>query len=344
MQVRGDRAARVRGVLRSLLVAGTSAAAALTAMALTPAASAGPPSATEGVTAAPVADREGHLRPVRQVGTRSSSGGARSGDFTGDGVGDILARDAGNGQLKVYPHSGTYQGTATFQSPVTINHGWGGFRWIGQGDITGDKLADVVYVDSGGVMRVAAHSGSFSGTGTLLAAQVIGTGWNINDLIFTYDYNADGFDDVFARRAGTGDTYIYFNNGGLSGTGTLQAAQLLLSGPAGADVDQSMGEFTGDGSPDMLLVQTDGVLGLFDFEASQTYTLGFGWEAINAITVTDVNRDGRPDVLGRRRSDGALLSYTHTGTWAPAADRTAYGTLRAPVRIGSGWQINNVIT
>lgn len=342
MQLRGERAGRVRSVVRALLVTGTSAAAAVTAMALAPAASAEPTS-VQGNT---VAEREAHARPSAKVSTRSSSGGARSGDFTGDGIGDILARDARNGELKIYPHSGSYNGTATYRPSTTVNYGWGGIRWIGQGDLNGDSLADVVYVDSSGVMRVAAHSGSYSGTGTLLGGVVIGSGWGINDLIFTYDFDADGLDDVLARRAGTGDTYIYFNNG-LSGTSTLQAAQLLLTGPAGVDIDQSMGDFTGDGYADLLFLQNNGVIGIFDFMASggvgQTYSLGYGWGAINIITLSDVNGDGRPDVLGRRASDSALTAYTHTGSWAPAADFTAYGTLRAPVVIGFGWNINNVI-
>jgi len=346
MQLRGERAGRVRSVLRALLVTGTSAAAAVTAVALAPAATAEAPA--HAARAAAVADRDGHLTPAAEVSTRSSSGGSRSGDFTGDGVGDILARDARNGQLKVYPHAGSYSGTATFQPAVTVNFGWGGMRWIGQGDLNGDHLADVVYVDTSGVMRVAPHSGAFSGTGTLRAGDVIGTGWTINDLIFTYDFNGDGLDDVLARRAGTGDTYIYFNNGGLNGTATLQAPLLLLSGPVGIDVDQSMGDFTGDGVPDLLFVQNDGVMGIFDFmangEVGETYALGYGWQTINAITLSDVNIDGRPDVLGRRASDSSLMSYTHTGTWAPTADRTAFTTLRAPILLGTGWNINNVIT
>ena len=350
MQLRGERAGRVRSVLRALLVTGTSAAAAVTAVALAPAATAAAPAhaaPAHAARAAAVADRAGHLTPAARVSTRSSSGGARSGDFTGDGVSDILARDARNGQLKVYPHGGSYSGTATFRPAVTVNFGWGGIRWIGQGDINGDHFADVVYVDAGGNMRVAAHSGAFSGTGTLRAGVFIGSGWTINDLIFTYDFDGDGLDDVLARRAGTGDTYVYFNNGGLNGTATLQGPQLLLSGPAGLDVDQSMGDFTNDGSPDLLFVQNDGVMGIFDFmansEAGETYALGYGWQTINAITLSDVNLDGRPDVLGRRASDSALMSYTHSGTWAPAADRTAFSTLRAPILLGTGWNINNVI-
>lgn len=341
MQLRGERAGRVRTVLRALLVMGTSAAAAVTAVALAPATSA-EPMHTAKAAATKAADHEGFLTPEAKVGTRSGSGGARSGDFTGDGIGDILARDANNGTLKVYPHAGAYIGTATYQAPVTVNFGWGGIRWIGQADMNNDSLADVVYVDGGGVMRVAPHTGSFSGTSTLGAGIVIGTGWTINDLIFTYDLDGDGFDDVMARRAGTGDTYVYFNNGGINGTATLFAPQLLVRSAGPIDAEQTMGDFTGDGIPDLLFIQHDGIMGVFSFADDVTYTTGWGWNSISMITLTDVNIDGRPDVLGRRASDGALLSYTHN-VWAPAADDTAFNMLNAPLVIGFGWNINNVI-
>jgi VCBS repeat protein len=344
MRQSGDRAGRVRGVVRTMLVAGTGMAAAVGVLALAPTASA------ERAAAAPweAAGHTVHLDVDRAGGmsTKSTGGGARSGDFTLDGKVDILARNASTGNLVVYPHSGTYNGTATFHGAVIINGNWGAIRWIGQGDMNADGAPDVVYVDSAGVMRVAPHTGTFNGTGTISSGVVIGTGWTINDLIFTDDFNGDGFVDILARRAGTGDTNIYFNNGGISGTTTLQAPQLLVSGGVD-DVEQTMGDFTGDGLTDLLFVQKNGVMGLFDFEAGETgatYTLGYGWETINRLTLADVNLDGWVDVLGRRASDSTLQGYRHSTQFAPDANGIAYSTLQAPQLLGTNWNINNVIT
>jgi len=326
---------------RVALAATTAVTAAAVAVAFAPAASAAPAAKAPTVK---LADRETHLVPTagRGIGTRSASG-SRSGDFTTDLTPDILARNASNGQLKVYPHSGAYSGTATFQPGVTINYGWAGMRWIGQGDMTGDGRNDVVYIDPGGVMRVAAHSGVWDGTNTLLSGAVVGTGWNINDMVFTDDWDADGFDDVLARRAGTGDIYMY-RNSGLGGLSSFQAPQLAVSGPAD-DVVLTMGDFTNDSNTDLLFVQSNGVMGVHNFVTDETWAIGYGWQIINAVTIADVNLDGVIDVLGRRASDNALLSYTHTGTWAPnPSNGTAYTTLNAPVVIGYNWHINNVIT
>jgi hypothetical protein len=330
---------------RTVSTATAVVAAATVAFAVAPAAVAAPAAKAPAGTAsvAKLAEREGHLKPAAGgVGTRSAGGGAHSGDFTTDFVHDILARNATNGQLNVYPHSGTYNGTATFQPGVTINYGWGGIRWIGQGDLTADGYSDVLYIDAGGVMRLAPHSGVWNGTGTLLAGQVVGTGWGINDMVFTDDWDFDGYDDVLARRAGTGEVYLYRNTG-LGGLSTFDPPLLAVTGPAD-DVELTMGDFTLDGSTDLLFVQSDGVMGVFDFMTGENWAIGYGWETINAITLADVNVDGVIDVLGRRRYDNTLVAYTHAG-WFPDYDTgTAFGTLSAPVLMGYNWNINNVIT
>ncbi len=337
MEHRGTRLRRV------VLAATTAVAAAALAVTVAPAATAAP--VTTKAPTAKLADRTGHLTPTAEsgVGTRTAGSGSRSGDFTTDLTHDILARNAGNGQLKVYPHSGAYSGTSTFQAGVTINYGWGAMRWIGQGDLTGDGRNDVVYIDAGGVLRLARHSGVWDGTNTLLGGEVIGTGWNINDMVFTDDWDADGFDDILARRAGTGVVYMY-RNSGLGGLSSFQAAQAVMSGPTD-DVTLTMGDFTNDATSDMLFVQSNGIMGVYNFVTAETWQIGYGWGIINAVTIADVNLDGVIDVLARRASDNALLAYTHTGTWAPnATNHTAYTTLNAPVVIGYNWHINNVIS
>lgn len=315
-----------------VLAAATAAVLAVALSAAPPAsATAGPPTASNHV---------GHFMPAKNT-TRSASSGARSGDFTTDGVADLLVRHASTGQLRVYPHWGAYSGVYTYLPAVTINSGWSSFRWIGQGDMNGDGNADVLYADLAGNMYLAPHSGTWNGTSTLLSSQWLGNGWQINDLIYTYDVTGDGLDDVLARRAGTGDTYLYRNTGG-TGTAMLTVPQLVLSGGQ-ADRDQMIGDFTRDGVPDVVFLQNDGWMGLFDFVTGNTYWLGYGWQGINAVTLTDVSMDGLPDIVGRRASDGTLLSYTHTGIWRPLPNMSAYATLRAPVVIGYNWQINDII-
>jgi hypothetical protein len=345
MQKTGDRAGR--GITRGVVAAAAAAAAVVTMLPVSAAAaeSAKAPQAPAVVEheAGKAFDRIAARANKGGVGTNSAGSGARSGDFTQDGTADILARQASNGALKVYPHSGAFQGTATYRAAITINSGWGSMRWIGQGDLTGDGNPDVVYVDAANTMRVAPHSGTFNGTGTLTSSVAISTGWSINDLITTADLDGNGLDDVIARRRGTDTTYIYWNDAGLNGFSTLSPAEELVTGTA-VDIEEVFADFTGDGVPDLLFVQNDGVMGLFDSANGGTYAVSYGWGIASAFVVTDVNRDGWNDVLARRRSDGALLAYRHSTNWAPAGDGTAFGTLLGGVSLGAGWNTNNVIS
>lgn len=343
MQNSGDRAGRriTRGV-----VAAAVAATAIVTMA--------PVSASaEGVKSAPqapsVAEHTfvdlGARAEEGGVSTNSAGSGGRSGDFNGDNAADILARQANNGVLKVYPHSGGFNGTATYRPSVTINSGWGSMRWIGQGDMTGDGNPDVVYVDASNTMRVAPHSGTFNGTATLTGSVAISTGWQINDLITTADIDGNGLDDILARRRGTDVTYLYLN-AGLNGFNTLTPAQVWVTGTA-VDIEEIFTDLTGDGVIDMVFIENDGVMGVLDGDTGDTVTVSYGWGIASAFVVADVNLDGWNDVLARRRSDGALLAYRHSGHWTVSGtfpNFTAFSTLTAGVSLGTGWNTNNVIS
>jgi hypothetical protein len=242
----------------------------------------------------------------------------------------------------VYPNSGTFNGTATYPTRDWINQGfWDRFTWVGAADLNGDGLADVVAIDSNGAMYVAQHSGRYDGPNTLNPGlTVINTGWQINDLVFVYDYNGDGFDDILARRAGTGTTYVYFNNGGISGTGTLRAPVSIMSGGQG-DSFEGIADVNMDGLPDFVYV-SGGYMAMIALNGGSSGVLGYGWETIDRIVLTDVDNDGLTDILGRRAIDSTLLAYQHSGTWTPV-NGTAYGTYRAPVVVGTNWWINDII-
>lgn len=321
-------------ITRRLLVAAVVAAGA--AAGLSAPASAAPATATPG----DVADRELLVEPAS--GQRASGGGGRSGDFTGDGIPDILARNW-NDSLQVYPNGGTFDGTATYPEAVYINAGWGGFSWIGAADLSGDGNADVVGIDDTGAMVVAEHSGTFSGLRTLEnGLTLINLGWQINDLVYVFDYNGDGFDDLLARRAGTGVTYVYYNNGGITGLSTF-AAPIAAFGGGNEDVFQGIGDVTLDGVPDLIYVYANGVMGAMSLGGDGDGALiGTGWQTVDRIVLTDLDGSGNTDILGRRTVDSTLQAYAHSGQWINTAG-TAYGTYRAPVLVGTNWWINDII-
>jgi len=299
-------------------------------------------SASAAERSAPAPKGDGHVVMLAPTTSqeRAAGGGGRSHDFTGDGIPDILARQYGSA-LMVYKNGGAFNGTATYPRATFINDGWGGFSWIGTADLNGDGFADVVATTPDGGLYAALHSGQFNGTTTLQSGLVyLGWGWNINDMMYVYDYNGDGLDDILARRAGTGDSYVYFNNG-LNGIDTLQAPVKFMDNGE-YDAYQGIADVDLDGSPDFVYL-SNGRLIMIALNYSGGAVLGYGWETVNSITFTDVDNDGRDDIIAKRNSDSTLLAYQRTPHWFVDPDGTAFTTYTAPMAVGTNWYINDII-
>ncbi|ALG05676.1 hypothetical protein AOZ06_00895 [Kibdelosporangium phytohabitans] len=279
----------------------------------------------------------------------SGSSGGRSGDIDLAGKDDILAVGVNPGNLYVYPNKGFNAASplATYGPAVTINFNWGGQKWVGQGKVNGDAFPDVLGIDGSDNLYSHKHSGTFAGTSTLNGAQLISTGWGINNLVFLFDVDNDGIDDVVARKAGTEEFYAYLTTV-QNGVITQAPAKPLISFETSSPIiDAVMADFTGDGVADFVVrLQNGGVL-VYDITVGaegEDYLISYGWTGMNAFTISDVNSDGKPDILGRVAANGDLNLYPHTGTWAPAADGTAFGTLGPIKVVGHQWHINRIIT
>ncbi|MET9672381.1 VCBS repeat-containing protein [Streptomyces sp. NPDC006482] len=128
------------------------------------------------------------------------------GDVSGDGKGDLLARDR-NGSLYLYRGNGQGTGLA---SRTKISAGWGGFdRLVGAGDYSGDGRADLLARTPGGVLYL------YAGTGVAAtpfkAGLRLGAGWNAYPkLVAPGDVNGDGKADLLGVTSG-GDLYRYLN-------------------------------------------------------------------------------------------------------------------------------------
>ncbi|MFE5791008.1 FG-GAP repeat domain-containing protein [Streptomyces sp. NPDC056503] len=129
-----------------------------------------------------------------------------AGDLSGDGKGDLLARDR-SGVLYLYKGNG--EGDA-FASRIKVGSGWGGYdKLFGAGDYTGDGRTDLLARTTGGDLYLYAGTGN---TAAPFKARVkIGSGWNTyKHLAAAGDLNADGKGDIVGATSG-GDLYTYLN-------------------------------------------------------------------------------------------------------------------------------------
>lgn len=267
-----------------------------------------------------------------------SSSGGRAGDLTLDGRQDITGRQPSTGNLYVYPHSGAFNGTATYTSPTRLGNGWNVMTWLGVGEANGDGISDVIGRLPNGTLLAYLHSGTVQAQYTLQPGIVLGSGWQGFDLITTVDYDGDGFDDIVARHAATKDYYIYYHSGVVNGTATYLPGQVFITGGTYDDFSVFT-DVTGDGLPDQLFRDVWGYLGVFDLYNDAIYDLGVGWEAFISISISDANLDGSQDIIGRT-GDGTLFAYQYAG-WNPASPTTTY---RSPVILGFGWNTLDIIT
>ncbi|MER6389627.1 VCBS repeat-containing protein [Streptomyces sp. NPDC059382] len=132
------------------------------------------------------------------------------GDLTGDGYGDLLARDKSN-VLWLYPgKGGNGQG---FANRVKLGAGWGIYnKLLGAGDVTGDGRADLLARGTDGALWV------YPGTGNTAApfgdrVKIGGSGWNgLGKLTAAGDVNGDGRTDLVGVDS-AGVAYLYSATG-----------------------------------------------------------------------------------------------------------------------------------
>ncbi|SHG45389.1 FG-GAP repeat domain-containing protein [Streptoalloteichus hindustanus] len=297
--------------------------------------------------------------------------GGRAADITLDGWPDLVARNKSSGRLMVYPHSGRFSGTDTFPSAFTAGWGWDGMDWIGTADVNGDQRKDIVARTKSGELYAYLHSGATRGSSIYTTKILIGTHWNINDLLTFVDIDGDGREDVFARRAGTGDLYAYRNTGSLDtgmfanpgkpitqnwqGLRWFQFSDLNRDGHLDMIAhdgytmfvtpgeprtgEQRTGEQRTAPKPKLGKIPNAGqtARSAAAAEATQPVVTGWGWDIADTVLIADVNKDGYEDLIARMK-DGKLYVYPHSGSLNGTA------TFSPRVLVGWGWEINDIIT
>lgn len=152
------------------------------------------------------------------------------GDLTGDGKGDLLARDK-SGRLYLYRSTSDEFSVSvpSFASRVDVGGGWGVYdRIVGAGDYTGDGRSDIVARTTAGVLYLYAGTGS---TSAPFAPRVkVGAGWQVySKLAAIGDVDGDGRGDLLAADR-SGHLYRYSSTGAAPGSGTFRARALIGGG------------------------------------------------------------------------------------------------------------------
>jgi hypothetical protein len=260
-----------------------------------------------------IGNGDGTFQPLVQY---SVGGGAPAiGDFTGDGIPDIIAADA-NGNLYLLKGNGD----GTFGFAVTIPTNVTGSGLLAIGDFNNDRKLDVALAGAGVSILLGNGDGTFqpAKSSTLTsAASSIAVG----------RFNNDGNLDVVVQTQSQGAVLLG------NGDGTLQPAVYFPTG--GGSI--AVGDLNNDGKPDLLMYGGGTVsvlLGNGDgtFQLPQIWgTNGFGESA----AIGDFNGTGHPDIVAVPSVSNMNASLlVNRAVPAPRASFNPSGLTFAPSQVG----------
>ncbi len=176
-------------------------------------------------------------------------------------------------------------------------------------NISGDHKADLW------VRNASTKTGySKDSNGTSFAARESWGDWNGVNVVLQTDLDRDGYQDLVYRRSSDGD--VFWTHYVIS-SGTWTTKQIADNWKTRTRII-TPGDVTGDYLPDMLSVDSAGVLWIYPGKGNGTFAsrvkVGSGWNQYNSVRGKgDFNGDGKTDLIARSKSGSYLYLYKGTG-------------------------------
>ncbi|MEU6685890.1 trypsin-like serine protease [Streptomyces sp. NPDC046832] len=207
------------------------------------------------------------------------------------GVTDCVAK----GAYSVFSKVSTYVGAA--------------YPRLDDTNISGDHKADLW------VRNASTKTGySKDSNGTSFAARQSWGNWDGVNVVLQTDLDRDGYQDLVYRRSSDGD--VFWTHYVIS-SGSWSTKQIADNWKTRTRII-TPGDVTGDYLPDMLSVDSAGVMWIYPGKGNGTFAtrvqVGSGWNQYNSVRGKgDFNGDGKTDLIARAKSGSALYLYKGTG-------------------------------
>jgi hypothetical protein len=252
-----------------------------------------------------------------------------AGDFNGDGNVDLaVATDVNNSSVSILMGNGD----GTFKAPVSYATGENVY-WVAVGDFNGDGIPDLVVSGSSLTAEywgLAVLIGNGDGTFQTPTTYYYESGY-MPLTVAVADFNGDGIADLVSLNqstAGTGFVLatVYLGNG----DGTFRSALVrTTSGPVGSGYSLGVGDFNGDGIPDIAMLGYS-TLDIFIGNGDGTFKTGLSSNITSAaypFVVADLNGDGKTDLAFSTGAGVSVVLGNGDGTFQAAA---SYGSFLLP--------------
>ncbi len=281
-----------------------------------------------GSVSALLSNGDGSFQPARTIATEPYPVAVVVGDFTGDGILDLAVALRYSDAVAMFRGNGD----GTFQPPRFVAAG-NNLLAIAAADFNGDGHLDLAVTDAS---RNEVQILLGNGDGTFQAPRRSAAGNPV--AVAVGDFNGDGIPDlavVTSSSNSSGFVSVLLGNG----DGSFQPARTISFGALHAPVSVAVGDFNGDGTPDLaasvysnsgsfvsvLLGNGDG-----SFQPAHTFATG---DFPGKVVVGDFNGDGNADLAVANQSSNNVSLFLGTGD---GGFQTAYtiGGVSAPVVVG----------
>ncbi|MFI9762063.1 trypsin-like serine protease [Streptomyces sp. NPDC051963] len=199
---------------------------------------------------------------------------------------------------------------------------------VDDSNLSGDHKADLWVRNSS--TRTGYEKDS---TGSAFGARQSWGNWTGVNVVLQTDLNRDGYEDLVYRVASTGDVYWTHY---VQASGTWATKQIADNWKTRTRIVVP-GDVTGDYLPDLLSVDSAGVLWIYPGKGNGTFAarvkVGSGWNQYNFLRGQgDFTGDGKTDLIARGKSNSYVYLYKGTGKSGTGAFSS-----RVKVRTWSGY-------
>lgn len=241
------------------------------------------------------------------------------GDVSGDGLSDLIFRNATAGTVTTWEMNGTSVLRTRLQAA-------GSAYWLAAiGDFNGDGRADLAWTNS--AQRIVLFLSTGTGFTSTNVSTVYGSAWT---LVGAGDFNADGRDDLLFRNAAAGKIEAWIMNGAtIAGRINTNAGSEFTIG--------AIGDFNGDGRDDIAWTNAARRVVLFLSTGASftsfTPTFDYGAALGTLVGAGDIDGNGVEELIFRNAA-------AQTVSWRQMSS-TTLGALRTQ-SAGSAYTLSSI--